>query len=222
MGMKIKKTAGAIFLALAFSVGVGMAAAQQTPSSGKTYKWVDEKGVVHYSDKAPLEAVNREQSILDRQARQVRKIEASAPESQRKINEEEAEKKRLEQVQKDIAERKDRALVFSYLKEEDIDLARDRALSALDARIEATKVMLSQQQTRHKSLLERREAGGALPEGELEKLEGEITNRNASIDRDLREKETIYAKYERDKQRWRELKEAERARIEAERQAEKK
>jgi hypothetical protein len=222
MGMTIKQTAGALFLMLTFSAGVGIAAAQQAQSGGKTYKWVDDKGVVHYSDKAPLEAVNREQTVLDRQARQVRKIEATQPESQRKISEEEAERQRLERVQKDIAERKDRALVMSYLKEEDIDLARDRSLSALDARIEATKVVLTQHQTRHKDLLGRQEAGGVLPEGELDKLENDIANRNASIDRDLREKETIHAKYERDKQRWRELKEAERARIEAEKQAEKK
>jgi hypothetical protein len=218
MGMTIKQTAIAIFLMLTFSAGVGVAVAQ----SGKTYKWVDDKGVIHYSDKAPLEAVNREQTVLDRQARQVRRIEATQPEGQRKVNEEEAEKRRLERVQQDIAERKDRALVMSYLKEEDIDLARDRTLSALDARIEATKAVLTQHQTRHKDLLGRQEAGGALPEGELEKLEGDIANRNAAIDRDLREKETVYAKYERDKQRWRELKETERARIAAERQAEKK
>ncbi|MDR2173122.1 MAG: DUF4124 domain-containing protein [Burkholderiales bacterium] len=218
--MTIKQTA-AIFLMLTFSAGVGIAAAQQA-QSGKTYKWVDDKGVVHYSDKAPLEAVNRDQTILDRQARHLRRIEATQFEGQRKVNEEEAERRRLERVQQSIDDRKDRALVMSYLKEEDIDLARNRALSALDARIEATKAVLSQHQTRHKDLLGRQEAGDVLPEGELEKLETDIANRNAAIDRDLREKEKVYAKYERDKQRWRELKDAERARAEAEKRVEKK
>ncbi|MDR0251425.1 MAG: DUF4124 domain-containing protein [Burkholderiales bacterium] len=222
MVMTTKQTAVAFLLMLTFSVGVGIAVAQQAQSGSRTYKWVDDKGVIHYSDKAPLEAVNREQTVLDKQARQVRRIEATLPEDQRKISEADAEQQRLERVQKDIAERKDRALVLSYLKEEDIDLARDRALSALNARIEATKVVLTQHQARHKSLLERKEAGGVLPEGELEKLESDIANRNAVIDRDLREKETIYVRYERDKQRWRELKGAEKARLEAEKQANKK
>ncbi|MCL2308826.1 MAG: DUF4124 domain-containing protein [Proteobacteria bacterium] len=217
-----RQTATTLFLALALFVGAGVAVAQQSQPGGKTYKWVDEKGVVHYSDKAPLEAVNREQTVLDKQARAVKKIEATLPENQRKLSDEEIEKQRQEQVQKEIAERKDRALLSSYLKEEDLDLARDRALSTLDAQIEATKLVLAQQQTRRKELLERQERGNALPAGELENLESEIAVRNASIDRSRREKETIYAKYERDKQRWRELKEAERARIEAEKQANKK
>jgi vacuolar-type H+-ATPase subunit I/STV1 len=75
-------------------------------------------------------------------------------------------------------------------------------------------------------LLTRQETGGVLPEGELDNLESEITARNAAIDRNHREKENLYAKYERDKQRWRELKaaerEAERARAEAEKMAGKK
>ncbi|MDR0247057.1 MAG: DUF4124 domain-containing protein [Burkholderiales bacterium] len=217
-----KQTAVAFLLMLTFSAGVGVAMAQQAQSSGKTYKWIDDKGVVHYSDKASLEAVNREQTVLDKQARPVRKIDAALPEGQRKLSEEEAEQQRLERIKKEIAERKDRALLMSYLKEEDIDLARNRALSSLNAQIEATKAVLTQHQTRHKSLLERQEAGGVLPEGELEKLESDIAARNNTIDRDNHEKETIYAKYERDKQRWRELKEAEKARFEAEKQANKK
>jgi hypothetical protein len=213
----IAKRSGIIFfLLLPFLAGAGMAIAQ------KTYKWVDDKGVVHYSDKAPLEAVNRDQIILDNQARQVRRIEATPPESQRKFSEEEAERQRLEQVQRDIAARKDRALILSYLKEEDIDFARDRALSSLDAQIESSKVVLAQQETRYKELLERRETGDVLPEGELEKLEADIETRNGMVERNRHEKETVRVRYERDKQRWRELKEAEKARIEAEQQARKK
>jgi hypothetical protein len=208
-----------VFILLLFPASAGTAIAQ---SGGKTYKWVDDKGVVHYSDKAPLDAANREKTILDAQARPVRRIEASLPESQRQISEEEAERLRLERVRKETAERKDRALLMSYLKEEDLDFARDRALSLLDAQIEATKAVLTQQQTRYKELLERKKAGGVLPEGELEKLEVDMAARNTFIERDFREKETIYAKYERDKQRWRELKEAEKTRGEAERQASKK
>ncbi|MDR0770766.1 MAG: DUF4124 domain-containing protein [Burkholderiales bacterium] len=219
MELIAKRMTGVFFLVLLLLAGTAVAA---PPSGGKTYKWVDDKGVIHYSDKAPLEAVNREQTILDNQARTVRRIDAAPPESQRRLSEEGAEKQRLEQVQKDIAARKDRALLLSYFKEEDLDFARDRTLSLLAAQVEATNAVLSQLQTRHKNLLERRETGGVLPEGELEKLESDIVARSAAIDRDLREKESIYARYERDKQRWRELKEAEKARLEAEQQANKK
>ena len=40
-----------LFLALAY------AAARD--AHGATYKWVDEKGIIHYSDKMPPDAVNR-------------------------------------------------------------------------------------------------------------------------------------------------------------------
>ncbi|MCL2872556.1 MAG: DUF4124 domain-containing protein [Betaproteobacteria bacterium] len=218
-----KQIAISFFLMLLFSAGVAAAPAAQSSGSSKMYKWVDDQGVVHYSDKAPMDAGNHEQTVLDKQARSVKKIEAVNPtQKPRKLSDEEVAQQQREQEEKNNAERQDKALMTSYLSEGDIDLARDRDLSALDAQIEATKVVLTQQQTRRKELLTRKEKGGVLPQGELETLEGEIATRNGSIDRALHEKENLTAKYEQRKIRWRELKAAERARLDAEQTAQKK
>jgi len=215
-----KQIATSFFLTLLFSAGVAAAPAAQSSGNSKTYKWVDDQGVVHYSDKAPMDAASREQTLLDKQARSLKKIEPVSPtETKRKMSDEEIAQQQREQEQKSERERRDKALMTSYLSEKDIDLARDRDLSALDAQIEATKVVLGQQQTRRKELLTRKEKGGVLPQGELETLESEIATRNLSIDRALVEKENLNAKYEQRKIRWRELKAAERARIEAEQAA---
>ena len=56
-----------LFLALAY------AAARD--AHGATYKWVDEKGIIHYSDKMPPDAVNRAHVELDRQGRQFKKVD---------------------------------------------------------------------------------------------------------------------------------------------------
>src|SRR6266581_9592124 len=52
-----------LFLALAY--------AASRDAHGATYKWIDEKGIIHYSDKMPPDAVNRAHVELDRQGRQV-------------------------------------------------------------------------------------------------------------------------------------------------------
>jgi hypothetical protein len=202
----MQRIVGVLFLMLVFLVDISTAAAQ---SRGKTYKWVDDKGVVHYSDKAPPEAADREKMVLDQQARQLRRIEAPpSPEAQQKLKAEDFEKHRLEQAQKETAARRDRALLSSYLTEADFDIARDHALGALDAQIKSAQTMLAQHQARQKMLLKQQETGTILAVGELEKLEEDIASRNASIERGLREKEGIRARYERDKQRWLELKNA--------------
>src|SRR5437868_14098297 len=51
---------------------------------GATYKWVDDKGIVHYSDKMPPDAVNGAHVELDRQGRQLTKVDrALTPEALR-------------------------------------------------------------------------------------------------------------------------------------------
>ena len=56
-----------LFLALAY--------AASRDAHGATYKWVDEKGIIHYSDKMPPDAVNRAHVELDRQGRQFKKVD---------------------------------------------------------------------------------------------------------------------------------------------------
>jgi hypothetical protein len=93
-----------------------------------TYKWVDEKGVVHYTDKLPPDAVDKASTELSKQGVPVNKTDKALTPEQRRAKEQEAEKaKENARLQEEIA-RRDRALVASYTSEAEIDLARNRSL----------------------------------------------------------------------------------------------
>lgn len=101
----------------------------------ETYRWVDERGRVHYSDTMPSNAT--EQSVLDKQGRVRRKLPPGGGGSDM------AEDGRVSA--RDIArERQDRALLSTYVHEGEIDLARDRALAHEKARQTSLQAMQKQ------------------------------------------------------------------------------
>ncbi|MDR1529379.1 MAG: DUF4124 domain-containing protein [Burkholderiales bacterium] len=181
-------------------------------SAAETYKWTDENGVVHYSDKIPPSAQKSEKTVLDKQGREIKRIESAAMFEQRQRQAEEDAKKQAQQ-RPSPKEYRDRALLFSYLSEEDIDLARDRALVVLDAQAQSMWAVIAQLEERQKSLLERKGNGEALPEGELESVKNDLSNRRNTVRRYMEEKSKITKKYDEDKKRWRELKAMEKERL---------
>jgi len=57
------------------AVALVAAALVAPPVSGAgTYKWTDEQGTIHYSDKAPPETPTKGATVLDKQARPVKRI----------------------------------------------------------------------------------------------------------------------------------------------------
>ena len=59
------------------------------------YKWVDDKGVVHYTDKIPPEAVDKANTELSKEGIPVKKTDKVLTPEQRRAIAEEQEKKRL-------------------------------------------------------------------------------------------------------------------------------
>ena len=47
------------------------------PPAGKLYKWVDEKGVVHYTQTIPADVNQKSNTVLDRRGRVVQKQNAA-------------------------------------------------------------------------------------------------------------------------------------------------
>jgi hypothetical protein len=92
--------------AVVAALALGWAAARD--AHGATYKWIDDRGVVHYSDKMPVDAVNRGHVELDRQGLRLRKIDAALTAEQ--VRAREAEKERQREAAKASAEtdRRDR------------------------------------------------------------------------------------------------------------------
>ena len=114
-------------------LAAGLVAA--TPASAETYKWVDEKGRVQYTDRLPAEAVNRGMVELNKQGMTKKVTEPALTPEQRKAQEEKLEQQR--QAERTFAEkrRQDNALLSSYTSENDIDLARRRNLALVGASI---------------------------------------------------------------------------------------
>jgi hypothetical protein len=191
-------------------LAVAMLLAGAGEARAATYKWVDEKGVVHYADKLPPEAVDKASVELNKQGVPVKKTDQALTPEQRRALEQDAERQRgAERAREEIA-RRDRALVSSYTSEAEIDLARSRSLQTVNTVILSAQAF-SEQLNKRKVDVEAKKAESqgkpvvAVLDRELESIDVELARQSDVIAQKKRETTTITAKYDADKQRWREL-----------------
>ena len=91
----------------------------------KIVKWVDSSGITHYGDKLPAQEAGRNNSEMNNQGIVTKKNAVSD------------KKNNLVDEQKLEQERKEKILLASYTKPEEIDLARDRNLQLDQAALQA-------------------------------------------------------------------------------------
>jgi hypothetical protein len=192
-----------LFLALTYAVSRDV--------HGATYKWVDEKGLVHYSDKMPSNAVNGAHVELDKQGRAFKKVDPALTGDEIRARAAEVERQKQEMKQQEILGRRDRALLASYTREEDLDLARTRALTTIDGQTQSARVYAAALAKRQAELNEKKQSSGSkgtplAVERELESVDGELAKTNALLESKKQESLGVAAKYDADKQRWRTLK----------------
>lgn len=178
-----------------------------------TYKWVDDKGVVHYTDHMPAEEVNKGSVQLSPQGIPVRKTEASTTAEQRKALETEREMAREAAKQKEEATRRDKALLDSYTVENDIELARNRAMRTVQAALQSALSYSAQLMRRRATLLEKRATltgqGKPAPadvEAEFASIDAEVVRQGDLIAQKNKQLAEIAAKYDSDKERWHAIK----------------
>lgn len=191
-------------------VVAALALAWATVALAATYKWIDDKGVVHYSDKMPPEAVDKGNVELNKQGIAIRRTDPAPTPEQRRAKA--AEEERQKQLAKDreLVDRRDRALVQSYTSEDEIDLARSRALGTIESQLTSAQAYSVQLAKRRQELDERRKAYGDKPvppaiDRELESIASELAKQDAFIAEKKRETVAVTSRYDADKQRWREL-----------------
>lgn len=196
----------AVLLAVTLALGLPLA----STVGATTYKWVDDKGVVHYTDKVPPEAVNKGSVELSKEGIPLRRTEPTPTAEQRKAREADDERKRLLARQQDEAERRDRALLASYTSEREIDLSRQRSLATIEAVVESAQ-HYSEQLGRRKVDLEAQRAGfkgkpvPAVLEREFEGINAELARQADLIGQKRVEWTATAARYDADRARWREL-----------------
>ena len=199
-----------VALTLAVLLVSGAALTAMNPARAATYKWVDEKGVVHYSDKIPPEAVDKASVELNPQGIPIKKTDQTLSAEQRRAMEQDAERQRQADRLREEAARRDRALVSSYTSEAEIDLARNRSLQTINSVVQSSQAY-SEQLTKRRADVELKKVESAgkpaatVLERELESIEAELARQVDLIALKKRETAAITAKYDADKQRWREL-----------------
>ena len=120
-----------------------------TPAQAeRMFKWVDENGKIHYSDRVPPRHSKLERREYDQRGRQVKLYERA------KTPEEKAEAERLAAIEEEKrrqAERDavhDRSLLATYSSEQDMLLARDGKLASVDALIQLTNSRIESAESR--------------------------------------------------------------------------
>ncbi|MDX1454705.1 MAG: DUF4124 domain-containing protein [Gammaproteobacteria bacterium] len=180
--------------------------------AGKLYKWVDENGKVHYTDTPPPESSSKEREVLNDQgmvtetlAREKTPDEVAAEEAAAR---DAAERKRIE----DEIAAKDRMLLSTYTRVEELEMARDGRIQALDAQIRVVSGSISTLEDRLTQLEQQTkqiEANGRpVPENlskQLEDTREELLQNQKFLFARQQEQEQIREQFTREIARFKEL-----------------
>ena len=178
----------------------------------KLYKWVDDKGQVHYTETIPPEAVNKSSTELDRRGRQLKQNDAAPKPEEIKAAQEQAEQRKIEDKKAYEQHRRDNALMNTYTSEAEIDTARERNLSGPTAMMKGMEPRIKTSQARLDSLKRNADsqtkAGKPVSEAlkeDISMAEREVTQLDAEYKAKQAEIQRISDKYAADKLRYRDL-----------------
>lgn len=182
----------------------------------QAYKWVDEKGVTHYSDTLPPDYSNKANSRIDKRGVVTKKTDRALTPAEIKAREEEI--KRLKQAEIDAKEQKrlDEIMVATYANENEIDLSRDRSLEPYDGKIFAARERIKYVQQTLAELVKKTQAYQSTATEpkkkpsprmvkDIENQKKEIAALEQSIKNLEADKGAVVNKFSLDKQRFREI-----------------
>lgn len=198
-----------MWLLPALLVGIILLAIATVAHAG-VYKWTDDRGIVHYSDRLPPDDVNRARVELNRDGVPIRKISKAVPPAEHATSVAEQERDRQQTREHTISERRDRALLDSYSSVAEIDLARRRAQSTLNAQIASASSYVADMIRRRDALLAEKAGYGTrpIPDGvtrELRSIDTELARQQSFIAAHKSEAATVTARYDADRLRYEEL-----------------
>jgi len=194
--------------ATAMLCALALVAAQAAHAA--TYKWVDDKGVVHYTDKIPPEALNKGNVVLDKNGIPIKRNDPPPTPEQRKARADEEARQQQLAKERDVVERKDRALLSTYTMESEIELARKRALLTIDSQVQSSTAYSATLNKRRVELEKQKAALGNQPmppvlDRELANITSELAKQDDLLAAKQKEIAVVNARYDADKKRWKEL-----------------
>ncbi len=182
------------------------------PATAKLYKWVDDNGKTHYTDKLPPEQAQNSRSELNKEGVEINRV------GRAKTPEEVAQEKELERLRKErekvIEKQKadDKVLLNTFRNEDDIIMAMEGKLTAIDVMIGITKSNTNQSKMQLENMQNRAANMERMGKKPSKKLLQDIANTKqtlkdnyASIIKQENSKEDIKKKADADLKRFREL-----------------
>ena len=185
-----------------------------TPSVAAEYKcWVNKQGVRECGSSVPPEYAQGRIEVVNERGLIIRVIEpAKSREELEKEREEERLRKEREAAKRE-QERLDAILLNAYTTERDLLLARDANLKSAQSQLDITLGNLRNSQKSLSNLQEHaadyERSGKKAPDAlvaEINELEQDIADREKQIEKKQAEKRALEERFEKDLQRFRELK----------------
>lgn len=181
-------------------------------AEAKLFKWVDDNGTTHYGETIPPEYANKEATKLSDKGRAEKRPEKLTPEELQAKDAEEAKKNTAKQAALET-KRRDNALLSTFSNEKEIDLARDRGLQQVEARINSFTTMLKSAKEslagHRKEQDDLTKQNRKIPKELLEDIqesEAHVDKLQKDLEQNQQELANVKARFEADKQRYRELK----------------
>jgi Domain of unknown function (DUF4124) len=196
--------------ALCAAVTAAAAYGESSMTPGQTYRWTDDKGVVHYGDTVPAEYAGKEHSVLNGQGVEVGHVDRL------KTPAELAQEAQEAQLVRQHAQR-DQTLLSTYVSVKDIEALRDERLAQIEGQVQASSTYIESLATRLGALQERatqfkpynsepnaRRMPDDLAE-DLVRTANEARNQRKALEAKRKEQADTRAQFESDIQRFREL-----------------
>ena len=199
--MTKSKLLAALVISLSFSM----------PVAAKLYKWVDDQGVTHYGETVPPEYAHKDRAELNQSGRVIKTESPLTPE-ERSERKQTAAKKLEEEKAKFEQDRYDQTLTNTYSNVKEIDLARNRSLQQVDARITSANSQLQMANTNLLGL--QSEADGynkankpipASLQEDLQESQARLDKLQKTLDQIKAERISVEARYDADKARYQTL-----------------
>jgi len=183
-----------------------------TAFAERTFKWIDNDGHVHYGNRVPPEYAKQERKVMNKRGRTIKVYDAAKTPEQWESEQqlvEEAAKNRI------IAEKQaihDRSLLATFSSEQDMLLAKNGKVAAVDALLQLTNSRIVSMQERLHTLTEEaatyERSGKALPaslQSQLKNLRTQLLTNEAFIKEKELERITISKQFDADIARYIEL-----------------
>jgi hypothetical protein len=194
------------------TAGFALMLAFSLNAEAKLYKWVDDKGVTHYDEVIPPEYANKEKDSLKKSGMLEKRPEKADPATLQA--KEDAEKKRkLESQEAMEQQRRDSALLNTYSNEKEIDMALERSLVLVNARIDSNKTLLKSSQGTldelKKEVETRTKTGKKIPQSlnnDIARTEARIQKYKDELNKSEEELVSVKARFENEKALYKKLK----------------